>query len=65
MTSQEFSDFSLDDSCDSDMDVASFTKLPRKRPRRVVKTGVSLFYLLALLKLVAAVKRTNITPANF
>ena len=44
MTSQEYSDFSLDGSCNLDSDVTSFTKLPRKpQHERVVKTCASLF----------------------
>ena len=51
MTIQKISDIPLGDSCNSDLDVASFTELPKKRlHKRVVKTGVSLFYLLTFLK---------------
>ena len=67
MTSQEISDIPLGDSCNSDLEMASFTELPKKRPhKRIVKTGVSLFLPADFLKddmLVAAVKRINITPA--
>ena len=45
MTRQEISDIPLGDSCNSDLDVASFTELLKKRPhKRVVKTSVSLFF---------------------
>ena len=68
MTSQEMSDIPLGDSCKSDLEVALFTELPKKRPhKRVVKTGVSLFLPADFLKdnrLVAAVKRIKITPAD-
>ena len=49
--------------------MASFTELPRKRPHKcVVKTGVLLFLPDEFVKddrLVDAVKRTYITPADF
>ena len=68
MTSQEISDIPLGDSCNSDLEVASFTELFKKRPhKRIVKTGVSLFlpaYFLKDDRLVAAVKWINITPAD-
>ena len=63
--SQETSDIPLGN---SDLDVASFTELPKKCPhKRVVKTGVSLFLPADFLKddrLVPAIKRINITPAE-
>ena len=34
MTSQEISDIPLGDSCISDLEVASFTELPKKRPHK-------------------------------
>ena len=62
------SDIPLGDSFNLDLEVASFTELPKKRPhKRIVKTGVSLFLPADFLKdnmLVAAVKRINITPAD-
>ena len=68
MTSQEISDIPLGDSCNSILEVASFTELPKKRPhKRIVKTGVSLFLSADFLKnnrLVEAVKRININPAD-
>ena len=69
MTSPEISDIPLGDSFNSDLDEASFTELPKKRPRkRAVKTGVSLFLPADFLnddRLVAAVKTINITPVDF
>ena len=68
MTSQGISDIPLGDSWNSDLDVASFTELSKKRPHKPVsKTGVSLFLPADFLKddrLVAAVKRINISPAD-
>ena len=68
MISQEISDISLGDSSNSNLDVASFTELPKKHPHNCfVKTGVSLFLSAEFLKdirLVAAVKIINITPAD-
>ena len=63
--SQETSDIPLGN---SDLDVASFTELPKKCPhKRVVKTGVSLFLPADFPKdniFVAAVKRINVTLAD-
>ena len=68
MTSQEISEIPLRDSCNSDLEVASFTELSKKRPyKRIVITGASLFLPADFLqdnRLVAAVKRINITPAD-
>ena len=68
MTRQEISDIPLGDSCNSDLDVVSFTELPKKLPhKRVVETGVSLFLPADFLKddsLVEAVKIINITPTD-
>ena len=68
ITSEEDSETPLDDPCSSDLNVASFTELPNKRPhKRVVKTGASLFLPADFIKddrLVAAVKRIKMTPAD-
>ena len=68
MTSQKISDILLGDSCNSDSDVALFIKPPKKRSqKRVVKTGISLFFPADFLKndrLIAAVERTNVTQAD-
>ena len=68
ITSRKISDIPLGDSCNSDLDVSSFTELPKKLPhKRVVITGVSLFLPADFLKddsLVEAVKIINITPTD-
>ena len=67
ITSRKISDIPLGDSCNSDLDVSSFTELPKKLPhKRVVITGVSLFLPAGFLKddsLVAVVRRVSITTA--
>ena len=68
MNSQEISDILLGDSCNSDLDVLSFTELPKERlHKHVVKTGLSLFLSAGFRKydrLVAALKGINIIPGD-
>ena len=68
MKSQDISDIPFGDSSNSDLGVASFTEVPKKRPhKRIVKTDVALFLPAEFIKddrLVAAVKITSITTVN-
>ena len=51
MTNQEISDISLGASCNSDLEMASFTELPKKRlHKQIVRRGVSLFLPADFLK---------------